>query len=354
MVTRIMTNAWMWKHTESDVYKTIDSLLYENVPGKIISKMPLVNKKFRGFDIINKTRRGDLQRYNVYITPFEIIFFKISGNGDYILHGEEAKKFFGSIRFNEYKSMVEDGSLVRKKYSPSFGGFDVDFPHEPYTGNDGSWNFDAADKQAEIDYRVIRTDINNFNFVEEDTFDLGLMDESFSSSDFIDTQLYRKQTIYNGYPSLECKYRDKTGAIFLARYIIQGPHYYTVLAHGKQETPAMWNFLNSFEIKPFKYGQLKLQKDTVLYYSVTTPVFPEEKKKKIDLPQYNSFGGYEGEEEEEPESALLESGVFRTKVIANDTTGEKIFITFSKASKFFYSKDSSTFFSDKPFSNRGK
>ena len=48
------------------------------------------------------------------------------------------------------------------------------------------------------------------------------------------------------------------------------------MAHGKQETPVMQNFLNSFEIKPFVYGRAKLQKDTSLYFSVNTPVFPGE------------------------------------------------------------------------------
>ena len=33
-----------------------------------------------------------------------------------------------------------------------------------------------------------------YHFAEEDTFDLGLMEESFTASEFIDSQLYRKQT----------------------------------------------------------------------------------------------------------------------------------------------------------------
>ena len=75
MVTRIMTNAWMWGHSMDDVYKTVDSLLYENVPGKIITKTNIVKNGYRGFAITNKTRRGDIQRYNIFVTPFEIIFF---------------------------------------------------------------------------------------------------------------------------------------------------------------------------------------------------------------------------------------------------------------------------------------
>ena len=336
MVTRVMTNAWMWDDGTDDVYNRIDSLLYENVPGKIISKTTIKKNGYKGFDITNKTRRGDLQRYNIFITPFEIIFFKMSGNGDYVKNGVEAGKFFGSIQLKEYKNATE-AAAAGKKYSPSYGGFAVDMPHEPYIGNDGSWLYDAADKATGTQYRVIRSDIHNYHFVEEDTFDLGLMDESFMSSAFIDTQLTRKQTTYKGYPAMDCKYKDKKGSFYLTRYIIQGPHYYTLIAHGKKEIPAMTNFLNSFELRPFVYGEAKLQKDTSLYFTVTTPVFPEDKKIKIDMPANNYFGS----EEEEAEDDLLEGGAFRNKTISNDTTGEKIFISFFRSPRYYYTKDSS-------------
>ena len=97
------------------------------------------------------------------------------------------------------------------------------------------------------------------------------MDESFAASEFIDKLISRKQTTYKGYPALDCKYMDKSGAVYLTRFIIQGPHYYTLVAHGKQETPEMKNFLNSFEIKPFVYGEAKERTDTALYYQRKKP-----------------------------------------------------------------------------------
>ncbi|MEI9943057.1 MAG: hypothetical protein WDN26_02450 [Chitinophagaceae bacterium] len=78
---------------------------------------------------------------------------------------------------------------------------------------------------------------------------------------------------------MDCQYKDKYGGVYSTRFIIQGPHYYTLVAHGKQETPAMKNFLNSFEIKPYIYGQIKERKDTALFYTVKSPVFPVEEKK---------------------------------------------------------------------------
>ncbi|MBL7725811.1 MAG: TraB/GumN family protein [Chitinophagaceae bacterium] len=351
MVTRIMTNAWMWNHTIDDVLKKVDSLLYENVPGKIISKTSIVKNGYKGFDIINRTRRGDLQRYNILVTPFEVFFFKMSGNGDYVKLGEEGKRFFSSIQLKEYKNGTE-GTAGWKKYSPVYGGFMVDLPHVPYIGNDGSWIFDAEDKSSNTQYRVIRTDIHNYNFAEEDTFDLGLMEESFIASEFIDTTLFRHQTKYKGYPALDAKYKDKQGFVYMVRYIIQGPHYYTLVTHGRQEADVMKNFLNSFEIKPFVYRTAKHEKDTSLYFSVTTPVFPEEKKIKLDIPRY-SLGGIGDDEDEESEDFLLESGAFRNKIVSNDTTGEKIYISFYRSPRYYYSKDSTLMDRERFVSYRG-
>ena len=333
MVTRVMTNAWLWGHSADEVYKKTDSLLYENVPGKILSKTTITRNGFKGFDITNRTRRGDVQRYNIFITPFEIVFFKMSGTGDYVKEGDEANKFFNSIQFREYKS-----SGGWKKYSPPYGGFSIELPHDPYVGNDGSWIYDAEDKAANTHYRVIRSDIHNYHFAEEDSFDLGLMDESFMASEFIDTQLLRRQTTCKGYPAMDAKYKDRNGAVFLTRFIIQGPHYYTLIAHGKQETPKMQAFLNSFEIKPYVYANAKERKDTSLYYTVVSPVFPEAKKIKLDIPRYNAYDG--DDEEEETETGLLESGAFRNKTVYNDTTGEKIYVSFFRSPRYYYTEDS--------------
>jgi len=361
LVTRIMTNAWMWNHHTEEVVKVVDSLLYENVPGKIISKMTISRNGYKGFDVVNRTRRGDMQRYHIFITPFEIIFFKMSGIGDYVKNGTEAEKFFGSIKFKEFKNGDAAAPAAWKKYSPPFGGFAVDLPHEPYTGNDGSWIYDATDKASGTSFRVIRTDIHNFHFVEEDSFDLSLMEESFMASDFIDTQLFRHHTTHKGYPALDGKYRDKSGAVYQTRFIIQGPHYYTLIARGKEGNPDLQQFLNSFEIKPLVYGSAKWQRDTSFYYSVNTPYYPESKKIKLDIPRY-TWGGYGDDEEEKSEQDLLEAGTYRSKIISHDSTGEKIFVSFFRSSRYQYLKDSaaperdsqSYFFADTSFVYRLK
>jgi uncharacterized protein YbaP (TraB family) len=334
MVSRIVTNAWMWGQSTDRVQRTVDSLLYENIPGKIISKTPIVRNGYPGIDIINKTRRGDIQRYNIFVTPFEILIFKMSGTGDYVTQGVEAQRFFSSIQLKEQH--LANGPAGWKKYSPSFGGFTIDLPHEPFIGNNGNWLFDAEDKATNTHYRILRTDIHNYQFVEEDTFDLGLMEESFAASDFIDKQLSRQHTTVAGYPALDTRYKDKQGNTYMVRFLIQGPHYYTLVAHGKQEVPVMKNFINSFAIKPLNYPQAVLRVDTSLYFQVKTPVFPDNKKEKIDLPGGGMYDYYSGDDDNDE----LASGVFRSNTISNDTTGEKIFVSFFRSPRYAFLEDS--------------
>jgi uncharacterized protein YbaP (TraB family) len=326
MVTRVKTNSLYWGHRNETVSKKIDSMLYENVPGKILSKTEIVRNGYKGFDITSRTRRGDFHRYNIFITPFEVVFFKMGGNGDYARLGDEAKKFFGSIQLKEFKN----GGW--KKFQPAYGGFSVDFPQIPYESFGEIIQYDAEDKATGQHYSVLRTDVHNYGFAEEDTFDLALMDESFASAEFIEKNISRKQIVHKGYPALECEYRHKNGSFLFTRFIIRGPHYYSLISHGKNDKGSAEKFFNSFEIIPFIYKETKERKDSSLHFTVATTWFPEEKKNKIDIPEMDSYIG----DDEEEESYYYDKNDYKTRLIKNDTTGEAIFINFSCTSRYEY------------------
>lgn len=330
VITRVQTNALSWGHTAIDVLKKVDSLLYENIPGRILLKLPITKNGYKGFAITNRTRRGDYQRYQVFTTPFEIIVFKISGNGEYLKDNPVADKFFNSIELKDY-------ALQWKKFSPKFGGFEVEMPHLPYIIKNTNWQFLASDKISNIDFQIIRTDIHNYNFVEEDSFDLGLLEESFTRSDFYEKSISRKQTTYKGYPALDAVYRFKDGSTAMVRYLIHGPHYYTLVAHAKTEQPLMTKFLNSFAITPFLYKEAQLHADTSLHFTVTTPYYPVQKN-TIEMPA-GIETIYAGAMETDDEPAI-ERTVYRDKIIANDTTGERIYISFYKTPRYHYTRDS--------------
>lgn len=347
LVTRIPTNAWMWSEGVGDVIKKVDSMLYENIPGKILSKKSISRDNVKGIDILNKTRRGDIQRYNIFTTPFEVIIFRMSGIGAYVQNALEGKSFFNSIHFFEKENKSVVGLSEWKKFTPKFGGFSLDMPGTPFVSNDGSWVFDAEDKSTNTNYRVRRTDINNFNFASEDSFDLDLMNESFTSSEFIDTQYFEKKFIYKRYPALDVKFKSKTQGTILTRFIIQGPHYYTLIAKGKQESKQMTEFLNSFEIKSFVYDTFKTQVDTSFYFSVKTLSVPSVGKVQIG-DQMDESDLY-GENDDANNEEQLKTGIYRSKIVSNDSTGEKIYVTFDKIPKYFFAKDTAGFFKENEF-----
>lgn len=343
VVNRIKTNHLSWGHSVDLVARKIDSLLYENIPGKILKKTPIVKDGYKGFDITNRTRRGDYQRYQVYITPFEMIVFKISGNGEYVNNGDEAQRFFGSIKLREYNS----NAWV--SYQPSTGGFIADLPHIPSILKDRNYGTDrleyaAVDAKTGNSFLIMKANIHNYNFLEEDSFDLNLLNESYSYSSFIDKQLAQKFLRQQGYPALEAKYRHTDGSFSMARYILRGPVYYAVIAHYKTENADTKRFLNSFQITPFIYPVSKPRKDSAMKYTVNSPVFPEPTEQEIKLAGVEALMRAEFEEDGDMNLFGGNSDA-QSSFIGNDTTGEKILVTHLSPAKYSYLKDSAALWS---------
>ena len=338
MVTRIKTNSLPWGHSSETVYKKIDSLLYENIPGKILKKAPIIRNGYKGLDITNRTRRGDCQRYQIFVTPFEILIFKMSGNGEYVIGGDESQKFFGSVHMKEYTA----GNWLT--WQPPTGGFTVQMPHTPSLLKDNSFGTDrleyaARDESTGNDYLIMKVNLHNYSFIEEDSFELNLMDESYGYSDFIDKQLSHHFASLNGYPMLESKYRHKDGSFSSAKYIIQGPIYYAVIAHYKNDNANAQRFMQSFAITPFIYPAPKPQTDTVLKISVTSPIYTDANKKddaaegiEAIMQLANGAGDDDNDDYNFPS--------FGTRLIGNDTIGEKVLITHFQVPEYSYKKDS--------------
>ncbi len=342
MVTRIKTNSLALGHSTETVHRKVDSLLYENVPGKIIKKTTITRNGYKGYDVVNRTRRGDYQRYNIFITPFELILFKMSGNGEYVTSGTEANKFFQSVQLKEYNT----GEW--QTWQPATGGFSVQVPHTPALMRDNNVGTDrleysAWDKQDGNSYLVMKVNLHNYSFLEEDSFELNLVDESYGYSTFIDKQLSRKFISVNGYPALEVKYSHKDGSYSAARYIIRGPVYYAVIARYKKDVPNVRRFMESFTIQPFIYPAVKPRTDTTLHYTVQSPVFPDPGKKE-DIAGMDDI--YRMAIEEMGGEGLLGGGDEKYSVIGNDTTGEKILVTYTALPKYAYWKDSASFWKE--------
>ena len=334
LITRIKTHAPFLNQDENDVYKKLDSILYENIPGKILIKKTITRNGYKGIDITNRTRRGDLQRYNIFITPFEVLFFKMSGKENYI-DGKEAEKFFSSIHFKQ----VTNAAGI---FEPLQGGFSVWMPQQPFiyyntSNNDGinRWEYEAADESNGNAYLILKKSVYNFQFLEEDSFDLSLIEESFQYPNKSNKQFSRVQSNFKGYPCLDIKEKMNDGSIMQARFIIKGPHYYVLAARGKNKRADFSAFFNSFSFTPYRYSMLKVFTDSFMHFTVQTPVAPAinddirsiAEKTEVDL--NNDNNGFKF-------WPKTKNGNFKS-----DATGETVSVSVQEYPKYYYVKDKS-------------
>lgn len=336
MVTRIKTYASFTGQPQAEVLKKIDSLLYENIPGKILSKKQLNNNGHNGFDIINQTRRGDKQRYQIYNTLFEIIIFKMSGKGDYI-DGEEANRFFTSIK-------IKATEINPVEFSPQQGGFSIQLPHSPHSffneGEDKRWEYEAINKNNGDAYLIMKRSIYNFNFLEQDTFDLKLVEESFRSPDYIEKQISRRQTSYRGYPVLLVKEKLINGMYINAAFVLAGPHYYIIAHRTKNNVDTGNTFFRSFKILPYRYGEPVVYNDTFLRAKLLSPVIPLLDNAMRSIVEKNAESSSNGNNQTGYVSYWIKAknGLFKS-----DSTGEMVSIQVQKYPRYFYIRDSAKF-----------
>ena len=314
--------------------KAIDSLLYDNIPGKILSKKEVRRNGYSGFEIVNKNRTGDLQRYMILAAPTEILIFKMSAKEEYV-SGQEADEFFASIQLKEPVYQWAN-------YSPPQGGFQASFPSSPtvsYTGFGGAskpvWQYEAVSVTGE-GYLVLKDHVGNTHILEEDTVDLHLMEESLKGSKMIVKELIRKFGQLDGHDCLDLEFSTATGGRLKAKAVICGPEYYLVLATGRKENADIARFLSSFHLTPFHYAQPEWYTDTARHFSVRTPVYPDVPDALRPLTEAGfSFQVYQ---QEGPPGYVAETKV-QHAYFNNNFTGESIHVVISTLPDYFYRKD---------------
>ncbi len=345
MIGRVKTHSSFLGQSEDYVYKKIDSLLYENVPGKILKKTPITRSGYKGFDITSRTRRGDIQRYNILVTPSEVWVFKMSGTNTYV-DGLEAEQFFGSIRLRN------NTPLAWVDFTPEQGGFSLRWPRQPrQTKNTQTpdavtrWEYEATDSVSGNSYLLWKKTVQNYRFLEEDTADLALMEESFRLSEWIDKPLSRHTGSYKGYASIDAAYLVKDGSTIKARFVLRGPDYYlmAVHLHGKDQASAAW--FNSLNFVPYRYPALRNYVDTFMRISVNTPsaVIPD-----VDA---GVRGIIERSSSEEFLNSIPDHSNYywphsKTALFQDDSTGEAVYVSIESFPKYYYPKDSASFWKE--------
>lgn len=340
VVSRIKTNILFNGYDSERSLRSVDSLLYENIPGRILTKEKIVRDGFAGWDVVNRTRKGDIQRYNIIVMPSEIVVFKMGGKGNYV-YGKEAETFFKSIAF---KTKSNQNSVVN--YSPAYGGFKVELPSEPVTfytrqstDNLPAWKYEALDAKTGDVYTIFKKNIYSYNFSAADTFDLRLLEESYANDKSVDKKIAESLRSYNSKPVLDGHYKLKSGDYVKVRFVLNGPHYYMLALRSKEKNRDATAYFNSFVQVPYKYDNAKEYRDSLLNYKVTTSLNPAMDADVMGMLMYAQKNS-----PQKRDTVNYESGPTNNfSNFISEKTGEVIILNSYKYPEYYFLKDSTKF-----------
>ena len=335
-ITRMNTYAPLEDVNQEYILKRIDSLLYENIPGKILKKKLITHEGMPGYDIINKTRRGDIQRYKIFVSPLEVYVFKLSGVGDFV--NIEGERFFNSI------SVKNKQAIGWNSFTPKTGGFKLSMPGQMVIednikelGAKRQYFIQSYDEVNKDYFMFMKATYHDMNYIEEDTFELAYMTKKFYGQ--FDYKLAgEKYTTVSGYPALDLQVKKENAEDMFLRMIIVGPNYY-LLASKTNDRNIADKFLNSFSVAPLVYSKtFEEYKDTAMYFSVKTNVKPagESALKNKYLGMYN----FKKDKKEKEKKYIGEHKYVR---FSSPETSEMIGVSYSKYHEYSYYKDHKVF-----------
>ncbi|WP_233268665.1 TraB/GumN family protein [Cellulophaga sp. L1A9] len=263
-VNRIPTYSFL---KEDAVYsiEDIDKLLFENIPGKIIEKTNISRNGFKGIDIKNLLKNGEHQRYQIFVTPLEIIIFKMGGHGTYVKQFSDT--IFNSILFKDLKNTL-------KIVSSSYDDFEVEMPaNYTFTNTRRTGNrFIQGVNSNYNTYRFLKkVTLHDYNYIEEDSFELKQIQHRFYQD--LKLKPTYKEFKNNSLESVAVTDSLSDKQLHLMTKI-KGEDYYLlgILTPNTEEATA---YFNSFKIKAAKYPEpYSMVKDTALFFTTISPVKP--------------------------------------------------------------------------------
>ncbi|QWX85751.1 TraB/GumN family protein [Cellulophaga sp. HaHaR_3_176] len=264
----------------------IDNLLFENIPGKIVEKNKIERNGYKGLDIKNILKNGESQRYQIFITPLEIIIFKMGGNGTYVKQFSDT--VFNSIRFKKLENKPKIVSSVYKDFSVEMPS-NYTFTNTNRNGTRLIQGFDSINNT----YRFLKKiTLHDYDFIEKDTFELKQIQKRF----YQDLKLKEK---YNSFKtnslSSSATIDSLTNKKLHLFTEIDGENYY-LLGIVTSNTEDSKRYFDSFKVKkPIYTEEFKKVKDTALFFTTVSPVKPPKfvvnsnGYNKKEIKDYNAF-----------------------------------------------------------------
>ncbi|MFP4844663.1 TraB/GumN family protein [Winogradskyella sp. PE311] len=274
-VNRISRFTYLPNEKDNITLKDIDHLLYEDIPGDILKKEELTTP-YPGISIVNKTKKGEFQKYHIYQTPLEIIVIKFAGRSDFVLkHGD---KIFNSIQ-------LKSPSDSEKLFISPYNKFEVSFPEYYTTSNmTNSGKKLVEGYKNDAYYFLEEAALNDMSYIEEDSFEAKYFHHAlYKAYKLKEAKGSFKRGLYKNYESYAILDSLSNKKLHLKTIVKDGSYY--LLGYVGISEAEKTDFFKSFKFRTTNYNGFKKIIDTSLHFSVLTNT-------KSPLPNPYANGNY--------------------------------------------------------------
>ncbi len=269
IVYRMKTHAGLRGLTDEAIMASIDSILYEAVPGDIVSQKKINVQGYTGLDIVNKTRRGDYQRKQLIILPEEIVVLKLTATG------QKVKAGFGNEYFNSFKinfaKQADD-----TKWTSQDGSVSLNMPghiayyqrnlEQPATSD---FEVNSYLKEKDEYYIAQRLTVYDPGFLDEDEYEVNRLADAFQEDNEL-KEINRKFFLYKGLPAVKSHSKGFSEKDVYNLFVIQNLNYcaFTAITNDSVRAEA---YLNSLSFTQPAYTKWQEFADTTNYFKVELP-----------------------------------------------------------------------------------
>lgn len=323
VTTRLFTFAPLYGITPQQYMAKIDSLLFENIPGKILEKKEIYRNGVPGYEITNHTKKGDVQHYFIMVKPLEIVVYKIGGKKKFVYRSEvqESLQNFGFVA-NDVKWNV---------FSPKNNAYQINMPGsllceaENNAFERGFWKKTVQSYSSQLGYyMVLNRGYSNLQFIEEDSFELSQLSRNFANQFDYTISTWDTDSIL-GYPGFSAIAQKEGMPDLFLQSLIAGDQYY-LLAAQSDDKDAVNQFQKSFRINSFTYSRPFVEKeDSSLFFTVKTNVEASPANEYLDFYYYSDDEDADNTHEEEQK---------RTSYY-NKSSDEEMIVKYKRFHKYF-------------------
>lgn len=268
----ISTYSYFSKTNQADYLLKIDSILFESIPGDIISKKSITKDGFEGLDIINKTTTGNFQRYQLFLTPLNVILFKMGGKDSFVK--DMGDGFFNSIQLKQVKKDWTYLTALNNDFEVNLPSYFNIKGNEKITSLYHHFEIEAFDKTDSNYYFMKRASLYDYIFIETDAFELKRIADQFCENidiDTVDIEILKTSE----FPTAIAHARTADHQFLELKIIIKGAFYY-VLANTSPIKKEKNDFFDSFHFHNLTYNFDFIEKidSTLLFKTTSNYLYP--------------------------------------------------------------------------------